>query len=58
VARKNPGARHLARATPKQNRMYEAIKASERRSGAPLREAKRIAAATVRAYQKRQRRRR
>jgi hypothetical protein len=56
--RANPGGRHLPRATPKDNRMYSHIKAAELARGAPLREAKSIAAATVRAYQKRRRGRR
>lgn len=49
----NPGRKHLAGATAKQQRQYEAIKRSERRRGVPLKEAKRIAAATTRARSKR-----
>ncbi|MBO0801099.1 MAG: hypothetical protein J2P31_19960, partial [Blastocatellia bacterium] len=45
----NPGRRHLPGATPKQQRQYEHILRSELSRGAPLKTAKRIAAATVRA---------
>jgi hypothetical protein len=48
----NPHGKHLAGATPKQQRQYEAIKKSERKSGKSLAESKRIAAATVRARAK------
>lgn len=44
----NPGKRGLAGATAHQQRQYEEIKKSERRSGKPLAKAKSIAAATVR----------
>ena len=45
-----PGKKHLPGATPKQNRMYEHIKASEISSGMPTKEAKSVAAATVNKY--------
>lgn len=48
----NPGRRHLAGATAKQQRQYEHILRSELDRGAPLKDAKRIAAATVRAGSK------
>jgi hypothetical protein len=44
----NPGKKGLRGATAKQERQYEAIKRSERRSGRSLKDSKRIAAATVR----------
>jgi len=44
-----PRRKHLAGATAKQNRQYEHILRTELERGASLREAKRIAAATVRA---------
>lgn len=46
--RANPRGRGLRGATAKQERQYELIKRSERRSGRSLKDAKRIAAATVR----------
>jgi hypothetical protein len=56
--KRNPGGRHLPRANARENRMYEHVRSAEVARGAPLREAKSIAAATVRAYQKRRRSRR
>src|SRR5215475_8935233 len=50
--RRNPRGKHLAGATAAMNRQYEAILRSERKRGVPLKEAKRIAAATVRARAK------
>jgi len=44
----NPRGKHLAGATAAEQRQYERIKASELKRGAPLADAKRIAAATVR----------
>lgn len=44
----NPRKKALKGATPKQERQYEAIKKSVRKSGRSLKESKRIAAATVR----------
>jgi hypothetical protein len=52
VINRNPRGRHLSGATAKQQRQYEAIKKSERKAGVPLKEAKRIAAATVRSRAK------
>ncbi|MBO0719211.1 MAG: hypothetical protein J2P41_00180 [Blastocatellia bacterium] len=45
----NPRGKHLPGATAKQNRQYEHILKSELDRGTPLKDAKRIAAATVRA---------
>jgi hypothetical protein len=45
---KNPKGKHLAGATAKQQRQYEAIKRSELKRGEDVKTAKRIAAATVR----------
>lgn len=42
-----PGKKHIPGATPKQNRQYEHIKASELAAGKSEAEAKSIAAATV-----------
>jgi len=50
MKRSNPKGKHLPGATPKQQRMYEHIKQAQLDSGASLKEAKRIAAATVRAF--------
>jgi hypothetical protein len=46
--RRNPRGKHIAGATAAMNRQYEAILKSERKRGVPLKEAKRIAAATAR----------
>lgn len=42
-----PKGKHLPGASPKEQRQYEHVKASEQASGKPLAEAKSIAAATV-----------
>lgn len=53
-----PGGKHLRGATPKQNRMYEAIKKGYLKRGLKLATAKRRAAMTVNAIKARPRRRR
>ena len=42
-----PNKQHLANVSDKEQRMYEAIKESERNRGRPVKRAKAIAAATV-----------
>jgi hypothetical protein len=42
-----PRKQHLPSVSDKEQRMYEAIKASERKRGRPLKRAKAVAAATV-----------
>jgi hypothetical protein len=42
-----PGKKHMPSKTKKENRQYEHIKASEKKSGRSAATAKRIAAATV-----------
>ena len=42
-----PGNKHVAGATPKENRQYEHVKESEIKAGKPPKKAKQIAAATV-----------
>jgi hypothetical protein len=42
-----PQKQHLPNVSDKEQRMYEAIKASERKRGRPMKRAKAIAAATV-----------
>ena len=42
-----PGKKHLQGVGPKEQRMYEHIKASELKQGRPTKRAKAIAAATV-----------
>src|SRR5215475_2846125 len=54
-ATKNPGRKHLPGATPKEQRQYEHILKSELDRGASLRDAKRIAAATVRGQERKTR---
>lgn len=48
-----PGKKHLPYATPKQNRMYEHVEASELKRGMPLSKAKTIGAATVNKFRAR-----
>lgn len=52
----NPGGKHLAGASPKENRQYEHILQSELAHGYGLKRAKSIAAATVRKGQAKKRR--
>lgn len=51
-AKRNPGKRGLRKATPAEQKQYEAIKKAELKRGVKLADAKRIAAATVRARAK------
>jgi hypothetical protein len=48
-----PRGKHVAGATPKQNRMYERVLAGYRRAGRSVRWAKQMAARTVNAYRSR-----